>query len=64
MYDGDWQNDVKHGQGTQQLSHGMIFKGTFANGGAGAGVLELQGDLPPSAKACAPGSGQSRAPCV
>ena len=31
-YEGDWQNDLYHGKGTQKYPNGSQYKGSFENG--------------------------------
>merc|ERR1712232_1248812 len=42
-YDGQWQEDVQHGQGRQQWSDGRIYVGRFALGKfSGPGTMKWQ----------------------
>ena len=41
-FEGEWQNDLYHGKGTQTYPNGSYFKGTFENGfRQGKGFLQL-----------------------
>ncbi|KAL0232101.1 hypothetical protein PCE1_003097 [Barthelona sp. PCE] len=43
-YEGEWQNDVQHGEGVMHFANGNVFKGIFVGGSMSEGELNLKND--------------------